>query len=98
MTIDRVCHVNDMGVELSYRSVDIFSIEFSNLFSYSFCSRNMGGRFHSPESKEKETSLVSGGTQKAMQYNTKSGTKTSKKAAAMCTILPITDSHHGAAT
>ena len=78
MTIGRVCHVNDMGVELSYRSVEIFSIEFSNLFSYSFCSRNMGGRFHSPESKEKETSLVSGGTQKAMQYNTKSGTKTSK--------------------
>ena len=35
----------------------------------------MGGWFCSPKSKEKENSLVSEGTQKVMQYNTKSGEK-----------------------
>ena len=68
MTIDRVCHVNHVGVELSHRSLEIFSIEFSNSFSYSFCSRNMAGRFRSPKSKEEETSLVSEATPK--QHNT----------------------------
>ena len=38
----------------------------------------MGGWFCSPKSKEKENSLVSEGTQKVMQYNTKSGGKMSK--------------------
>ena len=75
MTIDCVCHVNHVGVELSHRSLEIFSIEFSNSFSYSFCSRNMAGRFRSSKSKEEETSLVSEATPKATQYNTKWGRK-----------------------
>ena len=32
------------GVELSLRSLEIFSIEFSNSFTFSSCSRNMAGR------------------------------------------------------
>ena len=75
MTIDCVCHVNHVGVELSHRSLEIFSIEFSNSFSYSFCSRNMAGRFRSPKSKEEDTSLVSEATPKATQDNTKWGRK-----------------------
>ena len=75
MTIGCVCHVNHVGVELSYRSLEIFNTEFSNSFSYSFCSRNMAGRFRSPKSKEEETSLVSEATPKATQYNTKWGRK-----------------------
>ena len=51
-----------MGVELSHRSLEIFSIKFS---------RNLAGRFRSPKSKEEETSLVSEVTPKATQYNTK---------------------------
>ena len=65
MTIDCVCHVNHEGVELSHRSLEIFSIEFSHSFSCSFCSRNMAGRFRSPKSKKEETSLVSEATPKA---------------------------------
>ena len=75
MTIDCVCHVNDMGMELAHRSLEIFSIEFSNSFSYSFCSRNMAGWFRYPKSKEEETSLVSEATPKATQHNTKWGRK-----------------------
>ena len=40
----------------------MFSIEFSNSFTFSSCSRNMAGRFRSPKSKEEETSLVSEAT------------------------------------
>ena len=49
-------------MELSLRSLEIFSIEFSNSFTFSSCSRNMAGRFRSPKSKEEETSLVSEAT------------------------------------
>ena len=35
----------------------------------------MAGRFHSPKSKEEETSLVSEATPKTTQYNTKWGRK-----------------------
>ena len=75
MTTDCVCHVNHVGVELSHRSLEIFNTEFSNSFSYSFCSRNLAGRFRSPKSKEEETSLMSEATPKATQYNTKGGRK-----------------------
>ena len=68
MTIGCDCHVNHVGMELSHRSLEVFSIEFSNSFSYSFCSRNLAGRFRSPKSKEEETSLMSEATPK--QHNT----------------------------
>ena len=42
----------------------MLSIEFSHSFAWSFCSRNMVGRFRSPESKEEETSVVSEPLQK----------------------------------
>ena len=74
-TIGCVWHVNHAGVELSLRSLEIFSIEFSNPFTFSSCSRNMAGRFRSPKSKEEETSLVSEATPKTTQYNTKWGKK-----------------------
>ena len=67
--------MNHAGVELSLRSLEIFSIEFSNSFTFSSCSRNMAGRFRSPKSKEEETSLVSEATPKTTQYNTKWGRK-----------------------
>ena len=63
------------SVELSLRRLEIFSIEFSNSFTFSPCSRNMAGRFRFPKSKEEETSLVSEATPKTTQYNTKWGRK-----------------------
>ena len=57
------------------RSLEIFSIEFSNSFTFSSCSRNMAGRFRSLKSKEEETSLVSEATPKTRQYNNKMGKK-----------------------
>ena len=74
MTIGCACHVNHVGVELFHRSLEIFSIEFSNSFSYGFCCRNMAGSV-SPKSKEEEISLVSEATPKAIQYKTKWGRK-----------------------
>ena len=56
-------------MELSLRSLEIFSIEFSNSFTFSSCSRNMASRFRSPKSKEEETRLVSEATPKTTQYN-----------------------------
>ena len=66
-----VYHVNHAGVELSVRSLEVFSIEFRNSLTFGSCSRNMAGHHRSLKSKEEETSLVSEATPNTAQYNTK---------------------------
>ena len=47
----------------------------STIYFIELCSRNIAGRFRSPNNKEEETSLLPEATPKATQYNTKWGRK-----------------------